>query len=92
MNMQSEFTKGGGNEVKIAFEIKIPEPEAFYGLLNEAEDANDRYEALLQAGGDVIAAYDGDLLVGVGARGGVTVHPGYLRRDIEHNMKKLVRW
>ncbi|WP_309121131.1 hypothetical protein [Paenibacillus sp.] len=78
--------------MKIAFEIKVPEAEAFFGLLNEAADANARYEALLSAGPNVIAAYDGEKLVGVGAGGDVTVHPAYLRRDIEHNMKKLVRW
>ncbi|HZG74614.1 MAG TPA: hypothetical protein VEZ72_02035 [Paenibacillus sp.] len=78
--------------MKIAFEIKVPEPEAFFALVNAGDDADARYEALLQAGGDVIAAYDGETLVGVGCGGGVTVHPAYVRRDIEHNMKKLVRW
>ncbi len=83
--------KGGESDMKIAFEIKMPEPEAFFGLVNDA-GAGARYEALLAEGGDVIAAYDGEKLVGVGSGGGVTVHPAYVRRDIEHNMKKLVRW
>ncbi|HZG55221.1 hypothetical protein [Paenibacillus sp.] len=78
--------------MKIAFEIKVPEPEAFFGLLDEsgAPEANARYDALLRARGGVVAAYDGDALVGVGAEGFVAVHPSYKQRDIEHNMKKLV--
>ncbi|WP_199615604.1 hypothetical protein [Paenibacillus alkalitolerans] len=89
--------------MKIAFEKRLPDPELFFQLVNECgegsgqEEAGKRY-ALLQRHSDrVVAAYDGDVLVAVGAQdaefGGewsATVRSDYAKRDLESNMKKLL--
>ncbi|HZG83787.1 hypothetical protein [Paenibacillus sp.] len=77
--------------MKIAFENKKPDMAALHRLLDAAPAADERYKLLLSEGEDVVAAYDGDLLVGVGAAGAVMIHPRYAHRDIEHNMRKLAR-
>jgi hypothetical protein len=93
--------------VKIAYEKKLPEPEALHQLLGGASDAADPYTRFMQFGSEVVAAYDGDQLIGVGGFGtkkvkatdmeagaewAVVIHPSYVRRDIEHTMKKLASW
>lgn len=76
----------------IAYEKKLPDAAAFYELADGTPDAKKRYKHCLQSGSSIVAAYDGEKLVGVDIGGSVTVHPAYINRDIEHNMKKLAAW
>jgi hypothetical protein len=90
--------------VKIAYEKKLPDQTAWYQLLDGTSSSADEYTRFMQYGQEVVSAYDGDKLVGVGVCGGkaadaevgekwaVVIHPSYAQRDIEHNMKKLVCW
>jgi hypothetical protein len=89
--------------VKISFEKKLPDHASLHCLLDGTIAATDSYTRFMQEGKEIVAAYDGDTLVGVGgfrkcaddaeaaAEWAVVIHPSYVKRDIEHNMKKLVR-
>lgn len=82
--------------VKIAFEKKLPDATAFVQMMNGTANAAEQYSMFQQQGKSVVAAYDGDKLVGVGGKRAeewaFVIHPGYVSRDIEHNMKKLACW
>jgi hypothetical protein len=88
--------------MKIAYEKKVPDASAFHGLMEGTSVVDEQYTALQHAGDTVVAAYDGEKLVGVGAFRAVeeyteaaeewtfVIDPGYVMRDIEQIMKKLV--
>ena len=90
--------------MKISFERKIPDQASLHRLLDGTIAATNSYTRFMQEDKEIVAAYDGDRLVGVGgfrkgaddaeaaAEWAVVIHPSYVQRDIEHNMKKLVRW
>lgn len=79
----------------IVFEKKAPAAAAFQQFMDAPAVADGGQNGFLWKDGTaVIAAYDGDRLIGVGAGTGgewaAMIHPDYRNRDIEHNMKKLV--
>jgi hypothetical protein len=91
-----------GVNVKIAYEKKLPGHSEWMQLLDGTAVDGETYTRFIQYGPQVVAAYDGDRLVGLGGfqvkasdrEGGeewaVVIHPSYARRDIEHYMKKLL--
>ncbi|MCI3919580.1 hypothetical protein MO973_04955 [Paenibacillus sp. TRM 82003] len=82
--------------MKIAFEKKLPDAAAFEQMMNGTASAAEQYSLFQRHGEEIVAAYDGEKLVGVGGKRAeqwaFVIHPGYVTRDIEHNMKKLACW
>lgn len=88
--------------MKIAFEKKIPDVRALSSL-SRSKVLDERYIRLLKEGAGVIAAYDGDKLIGIGGFQRSTsdaeaaeewaawVDPHYANRDIESNMIRLLQ-
>jgi hypothetical protein len=94
--------------VKIAFVKQLPDPESYVQLVSDCAgagipaEANNSYERFLASARCVIAAYDGEKLVGIGGIhsrmqdtefGGewsATIRSEYKKRGLEANMKKIV--
>lgn len=86
--------------MKIAFVKKVPDSKALLTITDSAV-SKEPYR-ILKKSKDVVAAYDGERLIGIGGfqkgkadtevaqEWAVWIDPQYAKRDIELNMKRLL--